>query len=763
MRWLTGFLLLLGAGLADGPRAGGAFLVNGDGEPLVWDTSEPIVFNLDQGPLGRLGEEVARRLASESFGVWEAVPTAAVSFVAGELLPCDVNAQTVLACGPEGLPIFGRGDDGVSPYVFDTDGSILDLFFGLGAGNDIIGIAVVAGGTFLPPVASEAEALVNGRFFDGVDDAFNPESISSEAFQAVMVHENGHWLNLDHSQLNLHVWLDGDAGNDRVLPTMFPASTDDDGQLLTLNPDDIATLAGLYPLERRRRWRPGGKIRLPGEPAGAHPWRGLGWRPGQPPGGPSWPSWLAGAHTRPGHVQGTVFEPDGVTPFQGANLVLRSDRDPEFLAYSALSGARFHSAPPPGLGLGAFGGPPAPELRGRFDLIGIPPGRYTLEVEEVNPLFTGASAIGPQALPVFVPGPNEFWNGPRESADPARDNPGEAARVHVGPGKTVTGIDIILNRPPPPAVLYVVDDELFLLRDPLRRGTILELDLATGQVLNRIPTANSSSRLADGLAHAPSRGSLFWTDGLGVRSVFEIDPADGTILGELPWPEGTVSIDGLAFLDGPGQPPGGVLYALDSGIAAILALDPDTGELLPDLSLFFLVSLFGGLGGGGDELFVTTFGSLMIQVRPADPAPFVQVLPKPELEQFLLGVAYDGDLVYATSILPPEFRIWQIDPVPATARGRTGGSIDVIRALPDPTGIVLGGFSAAALARTGDLDGSRQVDGRDLAALARSFGARDRATRYSAGADLDRDGFVGPRDLAILAREVGRPARTRRH
>ena len=153
----------------------------------------------------------------------------------------------------------------------------------------------------------------------------------------------------------------------------------------------------------------------------------------------------------------------------------------------------------------------------------------------------------------------------------------------------------------------------------------------------------------------------------------------------------------------------------------------------------------------------------MIQVRPAALTPFVQVLPKPELEQFLLGVAYDGDLVYATSILPPEFRIWQIDPVPATARGRTGGSIDVIRALPDPTGIVLGGFSAAALARTGDLDGSRQVDGRDLAALARSFGARDRATRYSAGADLDRDGFVGPRDLAILAREVGRPVRTRRH
>ena len=79
--------------------AGGAFLVNGNGEPLVWDTSRPIVFNTDQGPLGQLDPEEARSLAAGAFAVWGAVPTAALSFTAGELLPCDVPSLTLLSRG----------------------------------------------------------------------------------------------------------------------------------------------------------------------------------------------------------------------------------------------------------------------------------------------------------------------------------------------------------------------------------------------------------------------------------------------------------------------------------------------------------------------------------------------------------------------------------------------------------------------------------------------------------------------------------------
>ncbi|MFQ5718934.1 MAG: dockerin type I domain-containing protein [Acidobacteriota bacterium] len=730
-----GALLALAAGTG-AVRAGGAFLVNGNGEPLVWDTTAPIVFNPDQGPLGQLDESAARQLVMNAFNVWGSVRTSSVSFAPGEPLPCDVNLDTVLSCGPEGIPIFGDGGDGLSPVVFDTDGSILDLFFGLGARNDFIGIAVVAGGSYVPPVASEAEALINGRFFDGIDDAFNPESSGLRAFEAVMVHEFGHWLNLDHSQLNLHVWLDGDAADDRVLPTMFPASSDDDAQLTTLNPDDIAALTTLYPLEGHlfRRPPPGGT------PFGRQP----------------------GAHPFPGRVSGTIFESDGVTPFAGANVVLRRRRDPEFFAYSAVSGARFRPAGLPGLSLGPFGGPPDETLRGRFDIAGVRPGSYTLEIEEISPLFTGSSAVGPLLVPVVVPGPDEYWNGGRESADPAIDRPGDFVPLQIRAASSRDDVNVILNDPPRAAVLYVVDDEPFAPRDLLSRGAILELDLATGEVLNRIPTAARSSQLSDGLAYAASRGSLFWTDGLGESSIFEIDPADGTVLGSFPWPDGAVSIDGLAFLDGPGQPAGGILYALDSGTSAVLALTPDTGELQPDLSLLFPTTLFGGLGGKGDDLFVTTLGAFVIHVRPAAVQPFVQSFIKPGLEQFLLGVAYDGDILYAASILPPEFRIWQLDPTPAPAAGRPGSGLDVLSERPDPTNIVLGGFSAAALARPGDLDGNAVVNGFDLAALSRRLGARDGETRYRAGADLNRDGRIDATDLNTLLPDPRAPHRARR-
>ena len=129
-----------------------------------------------------------------------------------------------------------------------------------------------------------------------------------------------------------------------------------------------------------------------------------------------------------------------------------------------------------------------------------------------------------------------------------------------------------------------------------------------------------------------------------------------------------------------------------------------------------------------------------------------------------MGIAYDGDRLYATSFQLPNFSIWEIDPVPATAAGREGSGADILQAIPDPTPVVprRGGFSAAAVARTGDLDGTQAVNGFDLAVLARSFGAERGTTRYAAGADLNRDGVIGPRDLAIFADAMSRPVRTRR-
>ncbi|MFQ5767542.1 MAG: hypothetical protein ACE5ID_06105, partial [Acidobacteriota bacterium] len=432
-RWLCGLLLLVL--LPALCRAGGAFLVNGQGKPLVWDTSQPVVWNPDQGALGLLTQAQAVQLVSDSFDVWGGVPHSALRFVAGNPLPCDVDQTNFggpanAPCGTAPMQILGNGGDGLSPVVFDKDGLLMDALFGVGAGDCIIGFAAVVGGSFVPPLATEGEAVLNGRFFDG--NTVNPELASQAAFQAVFVHEFGHWANLDHSQLNTRFLGDGDPTNDGFLPTMIPTSTDDDTQLLSLHPDDEATLAGLYPA----------------------------------------PDLAAGTAS----IQGSLLEADGTTLFQGANLVLRSVDAPFLQAYSAISGNRFRPSPPSPSPIdpAGFGGPPSPVLKGAYQFAGVKPGQYTLEVEEVDPFFSGGSGVGPLNVPVFVPGPDEFWNGKDESSDPSLDSPGESSVLTVAGGDDISGIDIILNDLPPADLLYAVDDHLFDPNQSSGPGTIIE-------------------------------------------------------------------------------------------------------------------------------------------------------------------------------------------------------------------------------------------------------------------------------------------------
>src|SRR5262245_48407212 len=121
MRSLAGVLpgLLAMLVLAAPPaRAGGPLIVNGAGNPLVWNVS-PITYNPDRGKLGVLTNAQALAHLATGAGAWNGVSTATVSLAAAAALPVDVtkaNYETYLStCG-----------DGLSPIVFDVDGSITD-------------------------------------------------------------------------------------------------------------------------------------------------------------------------------------------------------------------------------------------------------------------------------------------------------------------------------------------------------------------------------------------------------------------------------------------------------------------------------------------------------------------------------------------------------------------------------------------------------------------------------------------------------------
>jgi hypothetical protein len=199
--------------------------------------SNIITYKIDRGPFGIFTSAQARDLANASFKTWDDVASSTVTFQHSDAdtLPVDVNGTNFLSY----TNLDSAKIDGINPIVFDSDGSITEAMFGTGASADVIGFAYSEDRNndgFL----DEGEAFMNGVFADGTVNSF-----SLAEWKSTFVHEFGHFLGLDHTQIN------GDLVNDptktQYIPTMFPTATANDVPLGDLNPDDIAAISALYP------------------------------------------------------------------------------------------------------------------------------------------------------------------------------------------------------------------------------------------------------------------------------------------------------------------------------------------------------------------------------------------------------------------------------------------------------------------------------------------------------------------------------------
>ncbi len=367
-------------------QAAGPLLVNGAGTPLKW-AANPLPFNPDRGPLGMLDNATAVASVTANFAVWAAVPTATLTFTNAGALLVDVTADNFTS-------FLGVCGDGLSPIIFDADGTITDAVFGTGASRNVLGFAGPECSDDTLAVISEGVAVLNGKFIDGIDRPRSNPEISLSDFNAVFIHEFGHYVNLDHSQVGLQEAFDDDPSNDDPIATMFPILVNG-AQASTLNLDDEVSVSTLYP-----------------EPAFA---------------------------TSFGTITGSIFLADG-SLFQGAYVTARKLSDPRLSAVGVASGARYAPRLP--------GGPPPAALQGLYEIPGLPPGDYTVDIEAIEPQFTGGSSVGPVDPPVPLPGPPEFWNGVNESNANPPDNPTDALPVAVAAGGTQSGIDVIINSEP---------------------------------------------------------------------------------------------------------------------------------------------------------------------------------------------------------------------------------------------------------------------------------------------------------------------------
>jgi len=413
-RALRRLSLLLLALAALPTHAGGPLYVGGpafgiDGVPFRW--SGTVDYWTDQGQLGTLSTTEADNLVREAFAEWENVTTATVSFSRQGQLTADVNAANILAflnaqqdCTPSGQP--------TNAIIYDANGSALQA---LGEDPETVlgtagAVCLGSDGTF-----TRGYALLNGK---------DITSSTTLRLKAVMIHEFGHLIGLDHSQINLNCLPGlGTCGAEDLmgLPTMFPVLVDPIEQS-TLSADDIAAVSALYP-----------------DPTFA---------------------------SSTGRITGQILFSLGLTPAQGFNVIARQVGNPRAVAVSSVSGYLFTAdagnplVVVPGITPSPYGSRNQ-SLLGLYDIPGLPPGTYTVEVEAIStadPIpFVAGSGLGPFGqlgfqfpLPSLLPQPPACSVEYLVSGSTASCDSGTATPLTIAAGEIRSvGTDVILIDTPP--------------------------------------------------------------------------------------------------------------------------------------------------------------------------------------------------------------------------------------------------------------------------------------------------------------------------
>jgi hypothetical protein len=386
-------------------RAGGPKYVAGSsyfnsatmGQPLIW--SQGIVtYYTDQGNLSPiLPNASANSFVASAFGIWTAVPTAAISVISGGQLAEDVNGSNI-AVNSEGV-ITAPAD--ITPsatnkpvgIVYDYDGSVTNALLGAGAGNpgECFFNAVYGGADNFSTEATFQHALIviNGQC------ALQSSQLTDVEYRLVRV--MGGVLGVGWSQLNLNVQT-GDPMPTSADYAGFPVMhfTDSwDCVPITLcypNPyrlstDDAASLSRLYPVTAQNQSSfPGSQV-FSATTARIH--------------GSVWFSNLQGNSTQ---------------AMEGVNVVARwidpaTGQPSRQYAASAVSGFLFSgNAGNPITGLDDALGNPFTEwgsnnqtVEGFYDLAGLAPpnntsAQYQLSVEALDPSWS--PGVGP-----YSPGP----------------------------------------------------------------------------------------------------------------------------------------------------------------------------------------------------------------------------------------------------------------------------------------------------------------------------------------------------------------------
>jgi hypothetical protein len=386
------------------------------GVPFRWNIN-PVTYWTDLGTLGSQTKTQADKLVSDAFGVWAGVPTATITFSKAGDLTVDIKGGigSNAAAAQEAInncstPLTSASIVRDRTIIYDTDGSVIDTLLGSGQSDTTLG--------FADALCFSSDGTNSfGRGFAVLNGKFTKNASDLAELKAVMIHEFGHMIGLDHSQVNVNCLGLCGAADKAGLPTMFPILVDGTA-MSSLATDDKAGISTLYPTTT----------------------------------------------TTTGTITGNLYFSDGMTPAQGFNVIARLVDNPvtttvdesRVTAVSNVSGFLFTGdagnplVQDPTLGTPSPFGSRDTSLIGVYRIPGLPSGTYTLEVEGINntgtSAFVGGSGLNPvgylgfefnllaDCSPLFL----------SKTASLATCTAAEKRTIVVGTGETKTGIDILL-------------------------------------------------------------------------------------------------------------------------------------------------------------------------------------------------------------------------------------------------------------------------------------------------------------------------------